>query len=77
MRLAGLRKEIQAVLCTAVIKREQKRYGDAIDVLWDKYIAAGSDKYKWEDPYLFDEAAARKLAESGGVCDLARRGRPD
>jgi hypothetical protein len=63
MRLASLRKNIQAVVCAAVIKREQERYDDAIDVLWDKFIAAGGDKDKWKDPYPFDEAAARKLAD--------------
>jgi hypothetical protein len=68
MRLASLRKEIQAIVCAAVIKREKERYEDAIDVLWDKYIAAGGDKDKWKDPYPFDEAAARKLAD-----DLATR----
>jgi hypothetical protein len=67
MRLASLRKEIQAVVCTAVIKREQERYETAIDVLWDKYIAAGGDKDKWVDPYPFDEAAARKLADDLAV----------
>jgi hypothetical protein len=68
MRLANLRKEIQAVVCAAVIKREQERHEDAIDALWDKYIAAGGDKDKWKDPYPFDEAVARKLAD-----DLAKR----
>lgn len=68
MRLASLRKEIQAVVCTAVIKREQERYDDAIDALWDKYIAAGGDKDSWVDAYPFDEAAALTLAD-----DLAKR----
>jgi hypothetical protein len=68
MRLASLRKEIQAVVCTAIIKREQERHDEALDAAWDKYIAAGGDEDKWEDPFTFDEAAARKKAD-----DLATR----
>jgi hypothetical protein len=68
MRLASLRKEIQAVVCTAVIKREEERYDDAMDALMDRYTDAGGDSKKWVDPYPFDEAAARKLAD-----DLAAR----
>ena len=68
MRDASLRQQIRAAVCRAVMDRERKTHDAALAAAWDSHVAQGGNKNDWKEPFTFDAAAARKLAD-----DLASR----
>jgi len=68
MRDASLRRTLREAVHKAVMEIERTEHEESIFAAMDRFIAAGGDEHKWEDPFVFDEEAAEARA-----ADLADR----
>ncbi len=67
MRDAALRRTICVAIRDAVVARERARHYAALRAAWQEFIDKGGDEDDWEDPFDFDEGAAREIGDDLGA----------
>ena len=63
MREASMRKIIHEAIREAVFKQHEATHSDAMGEDWERHANAGGTEESWDEPFSFDEEAARELGE--------------